>query len=496
MNGKGVLKVISGLFLGVQLISFARGAALTSCANVANMDEECDGATSTSKYCIHSDGKIYEIETNEGCAIKGTQIQGAGIKVFDDDGSNAGGFLKTTTGIGTQVNYSVYRCTGTGAATTCEQTYGYVQLDENVCTIGKEGSPACVAATSIVAACDGADIGSLCSDSGIKVKLTATPDLTKKIDDDGAVVNYMMKNVASNVFTNAVSAGEDNVNPVKKNIIIEARENAIVLLSNSYDYCEGDDGVVVPTFKDFCANANDDQCQKILECTNGLCKRNEVTCTIIALGGSASPGCNGFYIGTSASGGALVTNTATAGTLFDCTDGTCVVYTSFKVGYYKYADNAEQYIKCSAVNSCKPVDIVSGKSDCSAGVSVGDVINDGDDNILCLDATEKGGVILAEGNTYDGNYLMNGIAEGIMNTKPAEFVIVTVSGETVKLADKVANSIPRYKYTSDVYKVYERDTTTKTADVCTAPNVIVEYKHKENDEGHNYYEVHVTHTNE
>lgn len=496
MFGKKVLKVISALFVGTQLISLANAADLTSCNNVDNMSDVCADATTTSKNCIDSDGKIYEIETGTSCAIRGTQYTTAGIVVFEDDGTNVGGSAKTDNS-GTLSNYAAYRCTGTGANTTCERTYGYVKLGSYVCTIGKVEDPACVAASSITTGCDLASIGSLCLNTDIKLKLTDTPDLTKKIDDTGAAVNYMMKNVASNIFTNAADNGSADT-PVNKNIIIEASENAIVLLSNSYDYCENTGGVVVPTFEDFCTQNDDSHCQNIQECTNGLCKRaggdDALTCeSIVATTSGANSGCtDGYYIATNESGGALKTN-GTAGTLFSCTTGTCtVVDAEFKVGYYKFAGQTNKYIVCSTKNACTSVAVKTDKANCGvADVAVGDVINNGTNNILCLDTTEKGGVILDNVTTYNGDYFMNGIAENVVNTKPSEFVIVSVAGETVQLKDKVSDSIPKYKYTSDVSKIYGR----QSNDVCDPAKVIVEYKHKEDDSTHNYYEKHVTHTN-
>jgi len=191
------------------------------------MVDVCASSATTSKYCIDSDGKIYEIETGTSCAIRGTQYTTAGIVVFEDDGTNVGGSIKNDN-TGTLSDYAAYRCTGTGEDTTCERTYGYVKLGTHVCTISKAGTVTCEDASTINGACNAAEIGNLCLDTDIKLKLTATPDLTKKIDDTGDAVNYMMENVASNIFTNTVDSAS-----VSKNIIIEASENAIVLLSNS-----------------------------------------------------------------------------------------------------------------------------------------------------------------------------------------------------------------------------------------------------------------------
>jgi len=55
--------------------------------------------------------------------------------------------------------------------------------------------------------------------------------------------------------------------------------------------------------------------------------------------------------------------------------------------------------------------------------------------------------------------------------------------------------VPKYIYTDENLKTHARTDVDKSTTVCVVGNIIIEFKHEEDDASYNYYKKHVTFKN-
>ncbi|OUM69765.1 hypothetical protein PIROE2DRAFT_2187 [Piromyces sp. E2] len=451
-------------------------------------NEPCDVATSpdTKTYCIHTDGLIYAYDgAASTCAIKA-----ADVYAFTSNGAVGA----THVALGSNIEITdgellLYRCSyGHKNKLSCSRTYGYALINGNVYTVKSDNTVGETALNTITTDCKNAShFGTIIGDRTLCLKVDQSNPLktTRSIDDTTATPNYyIMLNKSGNIFTGTEA---DN-----KNIVVEARPNAIVLDSdgndknfntnnnNTYDYCVDDtDNSLTATFEEFCDN-------EIYGCTvkaerevGNVWKRDDETygCTIV-IGGTSS-GCqdNGYYLVDGITG-SLDPKEEGSNYLAYCSDygRTCTVVDStyLRVGYYKYAGKAGKYIQCTGYKQCSVIE-VEEKTNCEAATAVGSIINNEND-VLCL----------SQANGYNGiplnanaDYFAKGVAGNIFNTEATEkYVKVNVvAGSSVVLSDKLGSDAVTYAYTDTDLKAYERAAGKTNPTVCAASATIVEFKH-------------------
>jgi len=492
--------------------------SLTLCSEVTGFAADdtgvCDNtSTSEYKYCLDSDKKIYKYKAagdGETCSTE-EHSTGPNVFVFEDDGSNGGAdliTLGTSTITSSGSNLMIYQCSnGSENKLSCSRTYGYIYDGDGTkyYAVKADGTVEDVTDSIGTNNCATEEMTGKLHDTN-KLCLfgkTSSTLVSGAIDTAGT---YIMNNVEGNVFTSGLGTADASSN---KSIVIQATTNVFYLVPDDYDYCITDtDNSVTPTFKEFCthdqANAN---CSPIAECTGNLCKRGDgnnvaAECAIDLTDENSSSNCKagGYYLGSTNSGAStLIKDTGSNGYLIKCESAVKCDVETLEIGYYKYAGYAHKYIQCSVQGSaCSVVDVVS-KNDCTDdGVETGGIINNSSGvDVICLDTTVADGVVL--GATAD--YFVPGAAsDNIFNSSvEGKYVKVSVDANKAILADLIAvdANVPKYQYTDDTYKVYGRDASDKSDTVCKTGNVLVEFKHDEddNDVTHNYYKKHVTYEN-
>jgi len=151
----------------------------------------------------------------------------------------------------------------------------------------------------------------------------------------------------------------------------------------------------------------------------------------------------GYYIATDANGG----KPTESGVLFNCSAAdTCGKVEA--VGYFKYADVKNKYIKCSAVDTCVSVDVntdaiacndvaPSGTGKRSSKYTNGDIINDGTNDILCLDVEVATGIPINAANDNKEYFAPNGsIFLSDKAGKYAKVIVKTSNDASVTLSPK------------------------------------------------------------
>lgn len=489
--------------------------SLTLCSEVtgfaADDDDACaNTSTSEHKYCLDSDKKIYKYKAAGDGQTCSTEEHSTvpGVFVFEDEGSNGGADLitlgtSTITSSGSKL--MIYQCSnGSENKLSCSRTYGYIyDGDATYYALKADGTVEDVTSGIATNNCNTEDMTGKLHDTN-KLCLFGKTSSTLVSNAITSAGTYIMNNVEGNVFTNGLGTADGSSS---KSIVIQATTNVFSLVPDDYDYCITDtDNSVTPTFKEFCVNSIA-SCSPIAECSGNLCKREDnnnvaAECAIDLTSESSSSNCKagGYYLGSSNSGAStLIKNTGTDGYLIRCDSAVKCVLETLDVGYYKYAGQANKYIKCSVQGTaCSVVDVVS-KNDCTDDdVNTGDVIkNNSGNDVICLDTTVAAGVVLGATADY---FVPGATSDNIFNSsEEGKYVKVSVDANKAILSAKIGDdaNVPKYQYTDDTYKVYGRDASDKGTTVCKAGNVLVEFKHDANDNGDNcnYYKKHVTYKN-
>ncbi|KAL6632867.1 hypothetical protein LY90DRAFT_512898 [Neocallimastix californiae] len=481
---------------------------ITDCTT-ASVTKSLEGdCSSPTHYCLLSnDGKIYGYDdTTTTCAINTP-----GVYVFEDEGTNSGATLKALgTDTLTLENLMLYQCSlGIDNALSCSRTYGYI-YDSNGGTdflaLSADGS---------VESVKGDIASNTCTSEAMIGKLQDTNKLCLFGKADSPIVSdaitaggqsYIMNNVEGNIFTNGLGATDGSST---KSIVIKNSQNIFSLVFDDYDYCiDSSDNTIIATFQEFCQN-NQEDCTPKAECKNSICTRSDGNnsssgssgCTINV--GGTSSGCteNGYYLTDGAESGTKIQSEGSEGYLFQCTGSngvTCVAVpqASLKIGYYLYANESNKYIKCTDYGHCSVVDVKTSATGCNdvngsdPKYSVGDIINNGTNDVLCLDISVATGIIIGTQASYFAD------KNSIFHSKDDEYVLINATTDhTVVLSDKVTGSVPKYIYTDENLKTHARTDVDKSTTVCVVGNIIIEFKHEEDDASYNYYKKHVTFKN-
>jgi len=151
---------------------------------------------------------------------------------------------------------------------------------------------------------------------------------------------------------------------------------------------------------------------------------------------------NGYYLTDGAESGTKIQSEGSEGYLFQCTGSngvTCVAVpqASLKIGYYLYANESNKYIKCTDYGHCSVVDVKTSATGCNdvngsdPKYSVGDIINNGTNDVLCLDISVATGIIIGTQASYFAD------KNSIFHSKDDEYVLINATTDhTVVLSDK------------------------------------------------------------
>jgi len=213
-NTNKFLKYFGWLAL-INPLVLVKAEDFAQCSSINGFNSSSCGndASRAASYCIKSN-KIYGLDASNPPACLG-QIS-AGIYVFQKEASST----TTTIADSDLENTVIYNCD----SSSCSQTYGYIKRGLDYYKIAKGGGNAKI--TSSLGTCTSeTNIGNLITDGKLCINGVTTDAIS--LASAGEKKVYLMKNIASNIFTNAASAD------ASKYIVIIATENSFTLSSIS-----------------------------------------------------------------------------------------------------------------------------------------------------------------------------------------------------------------------------------------------------------------------
>ncbi|KAL6632872.1 hypothetical protein U3516DRAFT_655676 [Neocallimastix sp. 'constans'] len=417
-------------------------SSLTSCGNISNFNAEACGTATTansSKYCIHSDKKIYEVKTGTDCSQLGTPLSDAGVYAFEDANDGNGGTAVTLGAAGsvtTAENLVLYQCVS-GIFT---QTYGHIIVgssDNKYCTITAEAGQ--------INSCSSTDPTTL-----------------------GASVSKLVTD-STKLFTN------DN----SKKVVATSAENYYILdvSFDGEDYCVDKSGEVFNRKMGLCkADTTGEDCDSYYNCSKGVCQLSNTNANPRQSSDECIPAADtqcdkGYYL---VKGGEIIKDTTTTGaTLWFCPGGKDCQDKTGLLGFFNNKGQAEQYIECT-VEGCKGTTVTGTSCDSTAegqAVTTGTFYNSGGLKLCIYDSGDESLTVTA------GNYFVS-IKTSLLGLKALtdHFIAVNVDadGNLTVLKETI-----RYRYTlfgeNKIHLREDAKTETSTNQICDAGVTPFEY---------------------
>ena len=146
---------------------------------------------------------VYSVTSTGSCIVRSIALNANNLNVLDtSSGVNIVDLTELNADISSSANaIALVDCD----ASTCKQTYGYVADSTNSYKVSYSDDSAVVTVDGKSSATDcSSNIGGLIENGG-KVYLCIDDDKSVELKDDGTGNNYLMNNVADNIFSNASS---------------------------------------------------------------------------------------------------------------------------------------------------------------------------------------------------------------------------------------------------------------------------------------------------